>query len=473
VTPLEAGRVILATREPYETAVLAAIRDLGLEMHVVFNRGAVMVLPSGVNKATGLESALTELQLSPHNVVGIGDAENDHAFLDRCGCAVAVENALPVLKERADLVTQRPEGAGVRELIDRLLASDLAELAPGMKRHEIVLGRREDDRPLEFAPYGTSLLLAGPSGSGKSTLSAALLERLVSLRYQFCVVDPEGDYPEFEGAVTLGGRERPPLPQEAVNVLRHPLQNVIVNLLGVPLDERPRHFRELLRGLEALREETGRPHVILLDEAHHLAPAADPFPGNGRREKPGGLVIVTVHPEHVSPGLLSEVDLVLVLGPSPGESIRGFCAALGQEVPSLPEAPLRPGEGLAWWRRASEGPVRFWSERPDRPRPRHERKYVEGELEPDRSFYFRGPRDRLNLRVQNLKLFLQVAEGVDDETWNYHLRAGDYSRWFRSVLKDEVLSREARIVEETGPLSARESRERIRRCIEARYTNSA
>jgi HAD superfamily hydrolase (TIGR01484 family) len=81
VAPLSAGRGIIATREPYETAVLEAIRDLGLEMQVIFNKGAVMVLPAGVNKATGLSAALKEMGLSAHNAVGVGDAENDHAFL--------------------------------------------------------------------------------------------------------------------------------------------------------------------------------------------------------------------------------------------------------------------------------------------------------------------------------------------------------------------------------------------------------
>ena len=39
--------------------VLATIRDLGLELHVIFNRDAVMVLPSGINKGTGLRAAWT------------------------------------------------------------------------------------------------------------------------------------------------------------------------------------------------------------------------------------------------------------------------------------------------------------------------------------------------------------------------------------------------------------------------------
>src|SRR5262245_19141183 len=87
VAPLQLGRIIVATVRPHETTVLAAIRDLGLERQVIFNRDAVMVLPSGVNKGTGLRAALEELGLSFHNVVGVGDAENDHGFLDLCACA--------------------------------------------------------------------------------------------------------------------------------------------------------------------------------------------------------------------------------------------------------------------------------------------------------------------------------------------------------------------------------------------------
>ena len=79
---------------------------MGLELQVIFNKGAVMVLPAGVNKATGLARALERSGLSPHNAVGIGDAENDHALLRLCGCGVAVANALPRLKEAADIVTR-------------------------------------------------------------------------------------------------------------------------------------------------------------------------------------------------------------------------------------------------------------------------------------------------------------------------------------------------------------------------------
>jgi len=130
VAPLAVGQAIIATRQPNETVVVDLIRELGLELHVVFNKGAVMVLPSGVNKATGLAVALGELSLSAKDCVGIGDAENDHALLRLCEVAVVVDNALPAVKERADWVTAGPDGAGVVELVERLLATDLADLAP-------------------------------------------------------------------------------------------------------------------------------------------------------------------------------------------------------------------------------------------------------------------------------------------------------------------------------------------------------
>jgi len=118
VEPLSVGRVIIATLEPHHTAVLETIRELGLEWQVIFNKGAVMCLPPGVNKATGLAAALADLKLSAGEVVGVGDAENDHAFLSVCGCSVAVANALPAVKATADIVTRCEAGAGVAELID-------------------------------------------------------------------------------------------------------------------------------------------------------------------------------------------------------------------------------------------------------------------------------------------------------------------------------------------------------------------
>jgi hydroxymethylpyrimidine pyrophosphatase-like HAD family hydrolase len=138
VQPFSLGRVIFATWRPHETAVLEAIQRLGIGYQIIFNKRAVMVLPSGINKATGLKKALKRMSLAPANLVGVGDAENDHAFLESCAVAAAVGNALPLLKDRCDVVLTADHGAGVVELIDRLLATDLQELGTRRPRKELV-----------------------------------------------------------------------------------------------------------------------------------------------------------------------------------------------------------------------------------------------------------------------------------------------------------------------------------------------
>jgi len=138
VAPLSCGKVVIGTWRPHEATLLEVISSLGLEHHIIFNKDAVMVLPSGVNKATGLTHALTRMKISADHVVGIGDAENDHAFLDSCAVAVAVANALPSLKAHCDLVTSGDHGDGVIELIDRLLADDLVSLGPRRPRRVLV-----------------------------------------------------------------------------------------------------------------------------------------------------------------------------------------------------------------------------------------------------------------------------------------------------------------------------------------------
>ena len=117
------GRVIVATWMPHDDTVRDLIRELNLDLHIIMNKRAVMVLPKGVSKESGLYAALAELEVSPEEVVGVGDAENDADFLKLCGCSVAVENALPSLKAQVDRVTQASRGDGVVELIDQILAA--------------------------------------------------------------------------------------------------------------------------------------------------------------------------------------------------------------------------------------------------------------------------------------------------------------------------------------------------------------
>jgi hydroxymethylpyrimidine pyrophosphatase-like HAD family hydrolase len=124
VAPLSIGLGIVATSELYSGVVRETIHELGLPLQAIPNKGALMILPTNVDKATGLRAALSELHLEPSEVVGVGDAENDSVFLAICGYSAAVANAIPALKDQADLVTQGRNGAGVEELIHKMLANE-------------------------------------------------------------------------------------------------------------------------------------------------------------------------------------------------------------------------------------------------------------------------------------------------------------------------------------------------------------
>jgi len=468
VQDLSAGRVIVASQELYANVMLLSIRDLGLELQLIFNKGAVMALPSGVNKATGLHAALASLKLSPHNVVGVGDAENDHAFMDVCGCAVAVANALPAIREKADMVTRGDHGVGVTELIEELLATDLAPLADRLDRHALVMGHLAHGQEFRIPAHDTNVLVAGSSGGGKSTLVNGFIERLLEQKYQALILDPEGDYPEIEGALILGSGSQAPSRDEVIGALEKPGRTVVANLIAIPQEDRPLFVQSLLQRLPELRTQTGRPHWIVLDEAHHI------FPNDARRpapEVPAGLhalMIVTVDPQHIHPSVLSRIDRVLVVGRDSGRTLQRFCTAAGRSAPPKDHGDLPRGDAVAW--RPGMAPTRFRSLPTRSTRRRHVRKYARGELNEADSFYFEGPGAKLRLRAHNLHTFLELADGVDDETWQYHLHNKDYSDWIRTVLKDDELAGAVARTERATNLSARASRQAVREEIESRYT---
>ena len=469
VNPLSVGRAIVASWEPNEGKVLAAIRDLGLDLQITFNKGAVMVLPAGINKESGLRAALEELEISPHNCVAMGDAENDFAFFDLCGMPVAVANALPMLKEAAVMVTPSERGAGVTELIEAMMTTDLADLDDHNPRQQIALAEPfGGGEPLPFVPQRRSLLLAGASGGGKTTLTSGILERLSAGGFQYCVIDPEGDYEDLEGAISIGTPKDAPRMATVLDVLRKTDTSVVLNLLGVKLTDRPAFFAGLLPDLMALRARTGRPHFIVVDEAHHMLPEGyDP----GAAALPAdlaGFLFVTVRPDALSKRVIACVDRMMAVGSEAGEAVAQFCHAAGVPAPDAP-ATVPTGEMLTLSTR--DGAVlRHMTVIPGTgTRRRHLRKYAEGKLGEDKSFFFRGPGGALSLRATNLVMFVQMGDGVDEATWQFHRQQGDYSRWTELSIKDRELTAEIAAIE-TGDMPFDEARVAVHDAIERRYT---
>ncbi|HMM42556.1 MAG TPA: HAD-IIB family hydrolase [Thermomicrobiales bacterium] len=467
VKRLATGRSIVALREPDDAVALEVINELGLERQIIYNKGAVMLLPSGINKETGLRAALAELGISPHNTLGIGDAENDHAFLSACEWSFATANAIDAIKQRADRVTEGDHGTGVVEAIDPVLEDGVDQAMRKIGRHDLLLGHSGDE-PVGLKPSGTSILISGPSGSGKSTAAAAIVERLGESGYQFCIVDPEGDYEELAGAVQVGTAGIEPNLDEVMQLLAQPEQNVVVNLLGIQIASSILDLEFLLPRLVEMRVQLGRPHWIVVDEAHHLFPVAwEPVAETMPREL-GELLLITIHPDHVARPVLRAINTVIAVGDDPGGTFASFAKAVRGKAPAL-KTKLKPGE-VALWRRGSRTKPAIVKVKPaEAERRRHRRKYAVGEIPEHEHFYFVGPRGEMALRAQNLMIFLQIADGVDDETWDWHLTRGDYTNWFRHVIKDDELAAAAEKVRDAG-LSPTRSRQRIRAEVEERYT---
>ncbi|MGE0609797.1 MAG: HAD family hydrolase, partial [Pirellulales bacterium] len=218
----------------------------------------------------GLRAALKEFGLSLHEVVGVGDAENDHAFLSVCECSAAVANALPALKEKADLVTAGDHGAGVVELIDRVLDDDLQSLSGQVTRHHLSIGVGHDGGELRIDPGTARLVAAQQTPDGLPPAAVRLLDSLTTAHYQTVVLAAEPHNMLAGRSVTLGTADNPPTVEELLMGVASPRNSVAVDLSALPLEERTAFTAAALAGLQELRGRTNRPHWIVLHEPGQL-----------------------------------------------------------------------------------------------------------------------------------------------------------------------------------------------------------
>ncbi|MHB1554160.1 MAG: HAD family hydrolase [Acidimicrobiales bacterium] len=173
--PFVRGEVLLAAKAADEPSIVASIRSLELGCQTVANRTALMVLPAGVSKGTGLFHALGHLGLSFHNTIAVGDAENDLLLYDRSELAVAVRNAVQPPSERADIVLADPDGSGVAAFVPGDVLHGRRKVHS--KRWTLRLCDTAEGRSVVLPASQTNVLIAGSTGSGKSYV-AGLLTRV-------------------------------------------------------------------------------------------------------------------------------------------------------------------------------------------------------------------------------------------------------------------------------------------------------
>ena len=298
---------------------------------------------------------------------------------------------------------------------------------------------------MTLPPYGISALVVGTSGGGKSTVAVGLIERLRAKGYDFCIIDPEGDYDAVEGAAVLGSPERAPSVDECMQLLAKPGENAVINLLGLKFRDRPGYFMTLFTRMRELRARTGRPHWLIVDEAHHVMPADWQPTDHVLPQRLDGVLLVSVsRSPRLRPPTLQPLDTVIVHRRQAGRHgarVRTGNRSCGPGSRGGQDAGRRSAavaQGRAGSRRSS---------RSSRRRPNGDgicASMPEGSLGEDRSFYFRGPEGKLKLRAHNLIVFTDLADGVDDETWLYHWKRGEVSEWVRTSIKDEQLGKRSR-----------------------------
>jgi hypothetical protein len=185
----------------------------------------------------------------------------------------------------------------------------------------------------------------------------------------------------------------------------------------------------------------------------------------------GETVIITVRPKEVAPSILDMMDLGVAIGLNPKDTLSDLASHSRGKLDDGFGEPYAPGRDAVLWdlKKAEGRPQRVEMVRGSIERFRHHRKYAEGDLA-DKSFYFEGPERALKLKAQNLALFVQIGQGIDEATWLYHLRRHDYSKWLRECVKDGELAELVEGIERRPDLSAAESKVLICNLIDRRYT---
>lgn len=489
--PVRGGEVLLACDGVHGDVVFDEIHRLGLDCQVLHNRAALMILPAGTSKGLGLRAALGDLGISPHDAIGVGDAENDHALLDTCEVGVAVADAVASLRERADVVLDEPDGAGVVELLRGPLVRGDEVLRP--ERWSVPVGRDPGGSPVRLPGTPANVLVAGGSNTGKSYLGGLFAEGLVERGYTVVVIDVEGDHAGLSAlpsVLLMGGAHRLPTPDEVCAPVCRVFASVVVDLSLLPPNEQDEYSVALLAAIAESRRATGLPHWVFVDEAHRpfgadralpmtLDPPADPALADRSALDGTGQCLITWVPASLRRDVLAAMDVVVALparrgavgpGSGPGEAADGVVTVLaargGTELVDSFAAVL-PGQALLVGAGGRTTVATVSSRRTTHVR--HWHKYAYAELPDDKRFRFRDRAGETGQVAANTYEFHHLLRACDEQVVAHHVAGRDFSSWARESLQDDALAADLATIEHDGAADVAATRERLVRAVERRY----
>lgn len=470
--PVRGGEVLLACDASHDLIVLEEVHRLGLDCHLMYNRAALMVLPSGVSKGTGLYEALGDLGISHHSAIGIGDAENDHALLEVCELGVAVANAVPSLRDRADVVLDEPDGAGVASLLEGPILRGERRVHP--RRWQLELGWYADGERATLPASQINLLITGGSGAGKSYAGGLFAEGLIQLGYSVLVVDFEGDHVglgDLRGVWVFGDTTPLPAAADLPRILRHRFGCVVLDVSLLSADDQDAYVDEAAAAVSASRDDCGLPHWVIVDEAHR--PFSDAIRAFGNTSGKGHCLI-TWRPDQLFPEIVRELDVVLALV-SPdrdNRTVGEFLSSWAEDDDLLDTfADVQPGQALLWGGPRPSPALVTLADR-QTGHVRHWHKYTRAELPAVQRFHFRrGPHAMTGRVAANLEEFHRILGQSGDDVVAHHCGHRDFSRWALQALRDGTLATSLSEIEgdHTASGDPGTTRQRLLQAIETRY----
>ena len=452
----QVGRVIVGVARADEGAVKDALRAAGISRDLIYNRASLMLLPAGISKGSGVQHVLRFFGLSPHDVLAIGDAENDLSLFDACGLSACPGDSLGAVRDRVDWVFPGTHGDDVATAITSLVLEGQLPL-PQSPRLRIALGWvAATSEPVTIPARGVNVLVHGDSHSGKSWLAGALVERLVAARYAVCVIDPEGDYRVLSRLPGMAWTEieKPADVDRALARLRQdPTASVVLDLSNLSHAAKVAIIGRALRSIREMRRLGGRPHWVLVDEAHYSL-HGDGVEADELGLEDGGFCLVTYQSSELRDDVVRAVDVFLLARTTVAAELAFLRAQLPMTDDGVDAAVgaltrLPRGEFLMVRRSAEDhsGMFTFVAAPRQTVHVRHLAKYVDSVVPPGREFLFRRADGQVQGAADSLQSFRRVVAVAPDEVLGHHAALGDFSRWVHDVFADTELARQLRKAE--------------------------
>lgn len=82
------------------------------------------IMPQKIDKAYTLQKLLSSIGLTADQMICCGDGYNDLSMIEYAGLGVAMENAQPIVKEKADYITRSNDDDGVLYVINQFMRTN-------------------------------------------------------------------------------------------------------------------------------------------------------------------------------------------------------------------------------------------------------------------------------------------------------------------------------------------------------------